>query len=463
MRRRFLPAFLGLCLTLSAAAGRAQEVKPPPPPPEFDPATEPAVVAVAKVLPAVVNIATERIVRQQVQDPFDQFFNQFFDQPTNRRPRELQQKIQSLGSGFLIDARGSIVTNEHVVERAADLKIQVTFADGASYPAHYIAGDAKADLALIRLDAKDRAKPFPFINLNNASPSLLGETVLVLGNPLGYNSSVARGILSAKDREITIENTVYTHLVQTDAAINPGNSGGPLIDLAGRLVGVSSVKLAFTPQGTPTQGLGFAIPASTVAAKIAEFTEAETNPRRRRQAPPSRRRRLARRPAAFRLATANAHPGTGPGVRRQRGGGRARERRGARQPGGAGGFQAGDDHLQARHLRRRQPRADRSAAQGRGRRHVGRFRRRPGHPFPTHRRARRANRHRDAHRAPRVRHCPQITQISADCRRNKCRPLLPRLSLICGNLRNLRTSSLSGVEKNSTLAMLALSVSSPPR
>ena len=130
---------------------------------------------------------------------------------------------------------------------------------------------AKADLALIRIDTKDRAKPFPFINLNNVSPNLLGQTVLVLGNPLGYNSSVARGILSAKDREITVENTSYSHLIQTDAAINPGNSGGPLIDLAGRLVGVSSVKLAFTPQGTPTQGLGFAIAASTVAAKVAEF------------------------------------------------------------------------------------------------------------------------------------------------------------------------------------------------
>ncbi len=283
MRRFPVSVFsAGLCIALVlllAAPAGAQEVKPPPPPPEFDPATEPAVVAVSKVLPAVVNISTERIIRQQVQDPFEQFFNQFFDQPTNRRPRELQQKIQSLGSGFLVDAQGSIVTNEHVVERAADLKIQVTFADGSSYPAHYVSGDAKADLALIKIEAKDRNKPFPFINLSNASPSLLGQTVLVLGNPLGYNSSVARGILSAKDREITIENNVYSHLVQTDAAINPGNSGGPLIDLAGRLVGVSSVKLAFTPQGTPTQGLGFAIAADTVAAKVSQFREEAANPR----------------------------------------------------------------------------------------------------------------------------------------------------------------------------------------
>ena len=285
MRRFSVPVFcLGSCAALvllmaRPGSGLAQEVKPPTPPPEFDPATEPAVIAVAKVLPAVVNISAERTIRQQVQDPFEQFLNQFFDQPTNRPRRELQQKVQSLGSGFLIDPQGSIVTNEHVVEHAADLKIQVTFSDGTVYPARYMAGDAKADLALIKIEAKDRNKPFPFINLNNVSPSLLGETVLVLGNPLGYNSSVARGILSAKDREITMEDNVYSHLVQTDAAINPGNSGGPLIDLAGRLVGISSVKLAFTPQGTPTQGLGFAIPASTVAAKVAEFRADAANPR----------------------------------------------------------------------------------------------------------------------------------------------------------------------------------------
>ena len=285
MRRFSVPVSVsGLCVAFAGVVFlpgplHPQEVRPPVPPPEFDPATEPAVVAVAKVLPAVVNISAERTVRQEVQDPFEQFLNQFFDQPTNRSRRETQQKVQSLGSGFLIDSQGSIVTNQHVVEHAAESKIQVTFADGTVYPARYLAGDAKADLALIKIDARDRNKPFPFINLNNVSPSLLGETVLVLGNPLGYNSSVARGILSAKDREITLEDNVYSHLVQTDAAINPGNSGGPLIDLAGRLVGITSVKLAFTPQGTPTQGLGFAIPASTVAARVAQFREEATNPR----------------------------------------------------------------------------------------------------------------------------------------------------------------------------------------
>ena len=279
---RFVPLRLALCLTLLSRAAlapvHAQEVKPVEPPPAFDPATEPAVIAVAKVLPAVVNISTERIIRRTVQDPFEQFYEQFFNAPSNRRPRELQQKVQSLGSGFLIDGEGYIVTNEHVVERADQLKIQVTFSDASSYPAHYVAGDPQADLALIKIDKKSAGKPFPFINLETFSPNLLGQTVLALGNPLGYNSSVSRGILSANDRELTIENNTYKHLLQTDAAINPGNSGGPLIDLAGRLVGVSSVKLAFTPQGTPTQGLGFAIPARTVAAKIAEFRDAVSDP-----------------------------------------------------------------------------------------------------------------------------------------------------------------------------------------
>ena len=270
--------FLAVCL----ASGRlaAQEVRAPEPPPEFNPATEPTVITVAKVMPAVVNIATERLIRRTEQDPFEQFFNQFFDDMTsNRRPHEQVQKVASLGSGFLVDEDGDIVTNEHVVERAADLKIKVVFSDGSMAPARYVAGDPKADLALIRVDRKDHGgKPFPFINLAKVSPSLLGETVLVLGNPLGYNSSVSRGILSANEREITVEGNTYRHLIQTDAAINPGNSGGPLVDLAGRLVGISSVKLSFTTQGTPTQGLGFAIPAGAVAAKVAEFKAVPADP-----------------------------------------------------------------------------------------------------------------------------------------------------------------------------------------
>lgn len=236
---------------------------------QADPTSEPAVLAVAKVLPAVVNINTERVVRRTVRDPFDDFYAQFFGY--NRfRPREIRQTLQSLGSGFIIDPTGYIVTNQHVVERAADLKIHVTTNDGKTYRAHYIAGDDKTDLAFIKIDAQ---ADLPFINLDNISPNLLGETVIVVGNAVGYGSSISRGVLSAVKRNITVDETEYKDLIQTDAAINPGNSGGPVIDLSGRLVGIASAKMAFTPQGVPTQGLGFAIPADVVRDSVNRFKQ----------------------------------------------------------------------------------------------------------------------------------------------------------------------------------------------
>src|SRR6266516_2973242 len=242
---------------------------------QADPASEPAVLAVAKVLPAVVNINTERVVRRTVRDPFEDFYAQFFGYD-RVRPRQIRQTLQSLGSGFIIDPAGYIVTNQHVVERAADLKIHVTTNDGKTYNAHYIAGDDKTDLAFIKIDAQSA---FPFISLDNISPNLLGQTVIVVGNAVGYGSSISRGVLSAVKRNITVDDTEYKDLVQTDAAINPGNSGGPVIDLSGRLVGIASAKMAFTPQGVPTQGLGFAIPADVVRDTVKNFkTFADTHP-----------------------------------------------------------------------------------------------------------------------------------------------------------------------------------------
>jgi len=253
---RLIPPFLVLCATAALAAAQTE------------PATEPAVVVVAKAMPAVVNINTERVLKKQVRDNSDDIYNYFYGK--TRPPRTVRQTVQSLGSGFLVDSSGYIVTNEHVVERAADLKISVTTNDGKSYEARYITGDRATDLAFIKIDGE---KPFPFLDLNDLSPSLLGQTVLVLGNPLGYGSSVARGILSARNRAVTVGDNEFKGLIQTDAAINPGNSGGPLVDLSCKLVGISSVKMAFTPQGVPTQGIGFAIPAETVREKVREFTK----------------------------------------------------------------------------------------------------------------------------------------------------------------------------------------------
>ena len=234
---------------------------------QADPASEPGVLAVAKVLPAVVNINTERVVRRTVRDPLEDFYAQFFGYD-RVRPRQIRQTLQSLGSGFIIDPAGYIITNQHVVERAADLKIHVTTNDEKTYNAHYITGDDKTDLAFIKIDAKT---DFPFVSLDDISPNILGQTVIVVGNAVGYGSSISKGVLSAVNRNITVDDTEYKNLVQTDAAINPGNSGGPVIDISGRLVGISSAKMAFTPQGVPTQGLGFAIPADVVRESVNRF------------------------------------------------------------------------------------------------------------------------------------------------------------------------------------------------
>ncbi len=257
---KLLPALL-LSLFIPLLTLRAEE----------DPAQEPAVKTVAKAMPAVVNINTETIVKRTVRDPMDAFYNDFFG-GSMRPPRTINQKVQSLGSGFFIDDKGTIITNAHVVERAAEMKISVTTPSGKTYSARYVTGDPDHDLAMIKVDAPEK---FPFIALNDLSKNHLGQTCLVLGNPLGYGSSVARGILSAKGRSVTVGDVEYQNLVQTDAAINPGNSGGPVVDIAGKLVGISSVKMSFTPQGVPTQGIGFAIPGSVVRDKVEEFRKIE--------------------------------------------------------------------------------------------------------------------------------------------------------------------------------------------
>jgi serine protease Do len=229
-----------------------------------DPHSEPAVQAIERVLPAVVNINTERTAPRKGAEPA---FEPIYGAPPSRGLSS-RSTITSLGSGFLVHPDGYIVTNEHVVERAADLKIWVTLSNKQTYEAKYITGSKPYDLAFIKIEAEE---PLPYINLDELSPKLLGQTVLVLGNPLGFGSSVSRGILSGKERTVTIQGNTYRDLLQTDAAINPGNSGGPLIDLAGRLVGVASVKMAQTRQGIPTQGMAFAISGETVREKVDDF------------------------------------------------------------------------------------------------------------------------------------------------------------------------------------------------
>jgi len=224
------------------------------------PETEPVVQVVKKIRPAVVNIYTESLQTGLVQDPNDVFFEQFFGAGAARRGRIVQVPVRSLGTGAIVSPNGYIVTNEHVAGRAQGEKIKITLADGSSYDAKMVRSDPDLDLALIKINAHD---PLPTLDLEKLSPNLLGETVVAIGNPIGFESSVSQGILSAKNRTLTVEGVTYDALLQTDAAINPGNSGGPLVDIASQFVGLNTAKV-----GKGAENIGFAIPAERVAAFV---------------------------------------------------------------------------------------------------------------------------------------------------------------------------------------------------
>ena len=224
--------------------------KVPPPPGAVDISAEPTVKVVANVQPAVVNITAQQTVPQYV-TKYDQYFRLYRG--------VINHTAQSIGSGLIISADGYIVTNAHVVALAErEKEVNITLNSGSKYQAQIITEDEEKDLALLKIE--DRSVQFPYFDLSYTSPNLLGETVIALGSPAGYQNSVSQGILSAKNRSFTVEDHNYTNLIQTDAAINPGNSGGPLVDLNGGLVGINSAKMA----GEAIESIGFAIPHDIV-------------------------------------------------------------------------------------------------------------------------------------------------------------------------------------------------------
>ncbi|MDD5260517.1 MAG: trypsin-like peptidase domain-containing protein [Methylacidiphilales bacterium] len=224
------------------------------------PENEPVVQVVKKVRPAVVNIYTETVETRIQQDPSDLFFERFFGNSYIQHGQITQVPVRSLGSGVLVSSAGYIVTNEHVAGRASQEKIKVTLADKKTYDAKLIRSDSDLDLALIKIESKD---PLPMLDLVKLSPNLLGQTVIAIGNPIGFESSVSQGILSATNRNITVDGVAYDALLQTDAAINPGNSGGPLVDILGQFVGLNTAKV-----GKGAENIGFAIPAERVAVFV---------------------------------------------------------------------------------------------------------------------------------------------------------------------------------------------------
>jgi S1-C subfamily serine protease len=232
--------------------------------PALDIRRDATVEAVQRVMPSVVNIATEEVV--PIRDPLENLFREFFDPYYRRREPNTQF---SLGSGVIIDEDGYVLTNFHVVGRAR--RVWVKLHDGREFEAEKVAVHSSTDVALIRIRAKAGEK-FTAIKLAPDDDLLLGETVLALGNPFGLGGSVSKGILSSKTRRPPTNEEPLDVLdwLQTDAAINPGNSGGPLVNLRGELIGIN---VAVLNQG---QGIGFAIPVKRVTERLAEIYSPES-------------------------------------------------------------------------------------------------------------------------------------------------------------------------------------------
>jgi serine protease Do len=221
---------------------------------------------VSRVEPAVVNIATTQVLerkntkkrRPQQQfdqdDPMQDFFDRFFDGQQNGPP----QAERSLGSGVIVDKRGYILTNNHVVEQATKIQVQLDGNQQTKYTAKVIGVDEDTDLAVIKIEAN---KDLPTAKLGNSDGVQVGDWVLAIGSPFGLQATVTAGIISAKDRGgIGGAGHQFQRFLQTDAAINPGNSGGPLVDLAGEVVGINT---AIITGSRGYEGVGFALPSST--------------------------------------------------------------------------------------------------------------------------------------------------------------------------------------------------------
>jgi serine protease Do len=246
---------------LAATAALAQLPGPDAPPSFADLA--------ARLSPAVVNISTATGMGEPEPEmpeippgaPFEDLFRDFFE-----RHQQGPRSVSSLGSGFVIDPSGLVVTNNHVIENADE--ITVNFPDGTALEATLVGRDPKTDLAVLKIEP---AAPLAAVPFGNSDSMRVGDWVMAIGNPFGLGGSVSAGIISAQNRDINAG--PYDSFIQTDAAINRGNSGGPLFNMAGEVIGVNTAIIS--PTGGSI-GIGFAVPsnlARTVVAQLREFGE----------------------------------------------------------------------------------------------------------------------------------------------------------------------------------------------
>ncbi|MES2752298.1 MAG: DegQ family serine endoprotease [Pseudomonadota bacterium] len=212
---------------------------------------------VQRVQPAVVNVYAAKTVQNRNPLLEDPMFRRFFGVPGNQ-PEQMQR---SLGSGVMVDASGLVVTNNHVIEGADQVKISLS--DKREFEAEIVLKDSRTDLAVLRI--KEAKEKFPTLEFSNSDDALVGDVVLAIGNPFGVGQTVTHGIISALART-QVGITDYQFFIQTDAAINPGNSGGALVDMTGKLIGVNT---AIFSRSGGSQGIGFAIPANMVRVVVA--------------------------------------------------------------------------------------------------------------------------------------------------------------------------------------------------
>jgi|MTBAKSStandDraft_2_1061841.scaffolds.fasta_scaffold01345_12 Do/DeqQ family serine protease len=211
------------------------------------------------VMPAVVNISTERIVKYRNNDPFFDFFRDFFGDQSKSPYRE--DKATSIGSGFIISKEGYIVTNSHVVARADSIFVRLS--DGEKYDAELVASDPETDVAVIKIKPN---KNFTTVPLGDSEAIEVGDWAIAIGNPFGLDRTLTVGVVSAKSREMGAGK--FDNFIQTDAAINPGNSGGPLLNINGEVIGINTMIL-----GGQAQNLGFAIPINMAKNVIVQLIE----------------------------------------------------------------------------------------------------------------------------------------------------------------------------------------------
>ena len=257
MRTSLVSLFLALVLTVGAVEAR-------PAPDGFADLAE-------RLMPAVVNISTSQTVQQRRSrgpgaPPFNDFFEEFFNQRRGGTGQPESRKVSSLGSGFVVDPKGIIITNNHVIEEADE--ITINFSDGTKLPAELIGRDPKTDLAVLQVETKKR---LPFVPLGDSDAARVGDWVIAIGNPFGLGGSLSAGIISAINRDINAG--PYDSFIQTDAAINRGNSGGPLFNMKGEVIGVNSAIIS--PSGGSV-GIGFSIPsnlATSVVGQLRQFGE----------------------------------------------------------------------------------------------------------------------------------------------------------------------------------------------